>query len=81
MNLFRRIMCRLGNHRRLDVIQSFGAAEHIGCPDCGRELAIHHGVRTVIPWDGELAQMYRDFGHDVDAANAKWRAYRARVCS
>ena len=75
MRWFQSIMCRFGNHRRLQVIQSFGAAEHIGCPDCRRELAIHHGMQAVVPWDSDIADMYRRFGYDVDGATTKWREH------
>jgi hypothetical protein len=74
--LVRGIRCRLGFHKVLDVIQTFGAAQHVGCPDCGRDFAIHHGVRAFLPWDAEFADMYRRFGHDVDGPLALWRAVR-----
>jgi len=77
MKLMTRLLCRFGRHRRLDVIQTFGAAQHIGCPDCGRQFGIHHGVRACVPWDGDFADMYRSFGHDVDGPLAKWQARRA----
>jgi len=76
MSYLRKMLCRLGRHKQLDVIQTFGAAEHVGCPDCGRRYAIHHGLRTFLPWDGGFAQLYRDMGHDIDAPLAKWQAYR-----
>ena len=75
-SLIDNLRCRLGWHRRLQVIQSFGEAQHIGCPNCGRQEAIHHGLRTVIPWDAELAQLYRDMGYDVDGATRRWLAGR-----
>lgn len=76
MGIWQRLKCRMGWHPRLDIIQTFGAAQHIGCPYCGKELAIHHGVRAVVPWDSEFAEMYQRFGHDTDAETAKWQAYR-----
>ena len=71
-----KIRCRLGWHKRLDVIQRFGAAEHIGCPDCGRRYAIHHGMKVCIPWDDEAKTMYEAFGHDVDGPLSRWNSYR-----
>ena len=78
-SLWRRLLCRLGRHYRLDVIQSFGAAKHIGCPDCGAQMGMHDGLRTVIPWDGELAQLYTDAGHPVAQATAQWLRRRRGV--
>lgn len=73
---WRSLLCRFKLHRSLNVIQTFGAAQHIGCPDCGEQMGIHHGMRAVIPWDPELAQLYKDMGYDVDAATARWQAWR-----
>lgn len=74
--LWRKVACRLGWHPRLMVIQTFGAAQHIGCPYCRREYGIHHGMRTVIPWDSELAEMYELMGYDVQSPARRWRAYK-----
>ncbi len=74
---YRAVRCWFGYHRSLHIIQSYGAAQHVGCPHCGTEMAIHHGMRAVLPWDSEIAQLYRDMDYDVDAATAKWQAHRA----
>lgn len=74
--LIHRIRCALGHHRALNVIQSFGAAQHIGCPRCGKEMGIHHGMRAVIPWDPDLEQLYRDMGHDTAKATEAWQRWR-----
>lgn len=74
--LWRRLLCRLGKHKRLNVIQSFGPAQHIGCPDCGRQFGIHHGVRGVVPWDADLADMYRGAGYDIEGPLSRWHSYR-----
>lgn len=74
MSAFRKIMCYFGRHKRLDEIQRFGVAAHVGCPDCGREYGMHDGLRAFIPWDGDLADMYRRFGHDVDGPRRRWLA-------
>jgi hypothetical protein len=76
MRFLRPLLCRLGFHPRLQVIQSFGAAEHIGCPDCRREYAIHHGERASLPWDADFEKLYGadGFGYDIDGARQKWLA-------
>lgn len=81
MTWLRKLLCKFGRHKRLDVIQTLGAAQHIGCPDCGKRFGIHHGERVIIPWDSDLAQMYRAFGHDVDAPLAKWEKYHAALAA
>jgi len=75
--IVRRFRCRFGWHKGYDVIQTFGAAQHIGCPDCGCQFGIHHGVRSIIPWDEDLASMYTDFGYDVGGPLNRWKARRA----
>ena len=77
-SLFKKLRCRIGMHQQLDVIQTFGSAQRIGCPDCGKTFGIHHGVRACIPWDAELEDMYRMFGHDTTAPFSRWDAYRKR---
>ena len=76
MKVLHSIRCALGYHRTLNVIQSFGAAQHIGCPRCGKEMGIHSGIRAVIPWDSDLEQLYRDMGHDTAAATTAWQRWR-----
>lgn len=76
MKWFRRLLCRFGKHKRLDVIQDFGSGQHVGCPDCGAEFGVHHGARAFLPWDGELEDLYTRNGYDVPKARCRWRAYR-----
>lgn len=73
--VFRRLMCRLGYHHSLNVIQSFGAAKHVGCPDCRREFGMHDGMRAFLPWDGDIEALYTDCGYDVPKYRAAWRAW------
>jgi len=74
MGFVRKLLCRLGFHKRLQLIQSFGAAQHIGCPHCRREFGIHHGAQTVVAWDADLEEMYVFMGYDVVAARRAWLA-------
>lgn len=76
MGLWQRIRCKLSMHSRLDVIQSFGAGQHIGCPHCGREFAIHHGDQIVVPWDSSFDELYQMCGYDTEAASKRWRRAR-----
>jgi hypothetical protein len=74
--LIQKLLCRLNHHPRLEVIQTFAAAQHIGCPACRREFGIHHGERIVIPWDSELDSLYELMGYEVEAPARRWRAAR-----
>lgn len=73
ISFWRKFMCAAGMHKRLQVIQTFGAAQHVGCPYCEREFAIHHGMRVVVPWDSDFSELYEDMGYDTRKARAAWR--------
>lgn len=75
MNWFRKVRCKLNMHPKLMVIQSFGSAQHIGCPYCKREYGIHHGERVVIPWDSELDELYGLMGYDTEGPSLRFRQY------
>lgn len=79
LTLFSRACCDLGLHRNLHVIQRFGAAAHVGCPRCEREFAMHDGLRAFVPWDGDLEQLYQDFGCDVNGQRQAWLANKHPV--
>lgn len=72
--VWRDLKCRFGFHPRLQVIQHFGSAQHIGCPHCRRHYAIHHGMRVVLPWDSDFASLYEDMGYDTHGAHQRWLA-------
>lgn len=76
-NLIRKLRCSFGMHRRYEVIQTFGAAERIGCPDCGKTFAVHHELRAFLPWDADFAAMYTSFGCDIDGPYRAWKANHA----
>lgn len=71
----RKLLCWLGKHRRLDVIQTFGEARRIGCPDCKRQSAIHHGLRVSLPWDSDFESLYQKMGHDTKTPFRAWLAH------
>lgn len=74
--LIQSVKCRFWMHPRLDVIQSFGSALHIGCPYCKREYAMHQGMEVVVPWDDTFAVLYDLMGYDTETASVRWRRYR-----
>lgn len=75
-SIIRSVRCRLNLHPRLDVIQTFGSAQHIGCPHCRREFGIHHGMQAVIPWSPDLAELYQMMGYDTETPSLRWRRCR-----
>lgn len=74
--MIRRLLCKLGSHKRLDLIQSFGSGKHVGCPDCGRQYAMHDGLRAFVPWDDDFKSLYEGMGYDVDTHLSAWRRVR-----
>lgn len=76
-SVIRRLLCRLGFHGRLHTIQRFGAAAHVGCPDCRREFAMHDGLQAFLPWDGDFECLYADMGYDVADHRSRWLAWLA----
>jgi len=68
----RKLLCLVGLHR-LHVVHRFGAGALIACPHCEREWGMHDGMRAFVPWDGDLEQLYQDFGFDVSASRAEWK--------
>lgn len=73
--MWRKFMCRIGMHKRLHVIQSFGSGKHVGCPDCLKEWAMHDGMEVIVPWDHDFEVMYGvHLGYDIDAFRQRWIA-------
>ena len=59
---FERIVCAIAGHTYV-VQRVFSAtSRQVGCTRCGREWGMNDSVRSFIPWDGELEQLYRDIG-------------------
>lgn len=73
----RDLLCKRGHHKRLWYIQKFGAASHVGCPDCLREIAMHDGLRVAVPWNNEFEQLHKGCGYDVEKFRQLFRE-RAR---
>lgn len=63
--LLRRVDCWLFGHD-LYVLQHFGrGSRRICCDHCGGDWGMHDGMRAVIPWSGELAEMYELMGYRI----------------
>lgn len=59
---YERIVCAVAGHRYVVQRVFSPTSRQVGCTRCGREWGMNDSVRAFIPWDGELEQMYRDFG-------------------
>jgi hypothetical protein len=66
--IWRRLMCRIGRHKRLVVVARVSpATDHIACLDCRAQFGINHDVRGCLPWD-DVRSLYVDRGYDDRAA-------------
>lgn len=58
-------VCWLLGHQ-YHVKQKFGPrSRRVECLRCSREWGMNDDARAFIPWDDELADMYRTFGHTI----------------
>jgi hypothetical protein len=56
------ILCFAWPWHKLRVMENLSEnCQRICCKRCGRQYAINHDVRVVLPWDNELEQFYREF--------------------
>lgn len=60
--MLNRLACLLLGHQFL-VVQEFDQFQRrVGCLRCRREWAMHDAIFAFIPWDEELAELYRAAG-------------------
>ena len=60
-----KVLCWIFGHE-YQVAQEFEAwSRRVVCPCCHGDWGMNDNVRAFIPWDEELADMYRSFGHIV----------------
>lgn len=65
MKLKNRVFCFFFGHR-YRIVQKFGGTERrIKCRRCGGDWAMSDRVKAILPWDGELEQLYKDFGYEI----------------
>lgn len=63
--MLEKIACLALGHR-YHVKQRFSASSRrVECLHCGCEWGMNDDARALIPWDDELAEMYRSFGHTI----------------
>ena len=63
--MLRKLCCRLIGHR-YRVVQEFSShSRRVVCDHCGADWGMNDQTRTMIPWDEELAEIYRMFGHRI----------------
>ena len=63
--IFQKLLCWIFGHQ-FQVAQEFESwSRRVVCPCCRGDWGMNDNVRAMIPWDEELADMYRSFGHIV----------------
>ena len=61
----RRLFCFIFGHR-LHVHQKFSSySRRVICLHCDGDWGMNDNVPAFIPWDGELEEMYKSFGHRI----------------
>ena len=61
----KRLFCFLLDHRYY-VWQHFSRiSRRVICLRCGGDWGMNDEVRAIIPWDGQLAQLYEMQGHRI----------------
>jgi hypothetical protein len=58
----RKLFCLFGRHDYALVQKLTPHSRKIGCRVCRRMFGMNDDARAVIPWDGELEEMYRTIG-------------------
>jgi len=62
----KKLLCKVFGHPRFRIVQKFSGTERrIECERCRENFGMSDRVKAIIPWHGELEQMYKDFGHDI----------------
>lgn len=60
--MIERILCALLGHRYVVQRVFSPHSRQVGCTRCGRQWGMHDPARSLVPWDGELEDMYRVLG-------------------
>jgi len=60
MHWIRRAACKLIGHKYVVVRRFSPWARKIHCTRCERSFAMHDGVRTVLPWEGDFEDLYKE---------------------
>ena len=58
----RRIICAVSGHNYFVQRIFSPTSRKIGCSRCGMEWGMNDRVGAIIPWDGELEELYRSIG-------------------
>ena len=54
IELFRKIMCVLFNHKYVMDIYYDANVQKIKCSRCGKKFGINHSVMAIVDWDADL---------------------------
>lgn len=60
--LLERIACALAGHKYVVQRVFNSTSRQVGCVRCRCEWGMNDSVKSFLPWDGELEQLYKDLG-------------------
>lgn len=62
VRMFERILCAVLGHK-YQIARVFSpTSRQLTCTRCGHLWGMNDTVRALVPWDGELKEMYKQFG-------------------
>ena len=57
--MFGKIMCKIFGHRFI-TIRKFKKSEQVYCTRCKTFYGMHHELKTIVEWDKDLENAYKD---------------------
>jgi hypothetical protein len=54
--------CALLGHKYVVQRVFSSTSRQLGCTRCGKEWGMHDPTRSLVPWDKDLEQMYKEIG-------------------
>lgn len=60
--MLERLLCAILGHRYVVEVLLNERTRKVGCTRCNRAWAMHDPTRSFVPWDEEIAAMYRAGG-------------------
>jgi hypothetical protein len=67
MKVLKKLICALFGHRYVLQRVFSPTSRKVGCSRCGKEWGMSDNTHTLLPWDDEMEQTYRDFRQTPDA--------------
>jgi hypothetical protein len=61
MKVLKKLICALAGHRYVVQRVFSPTSRKVGCTRCGKTWGMSDNTHTLLPWDDEMEQTYRDF--------------------